>query len=86
MEHETQKTPKKLRGSVVSNKMDKTIVVSVDRFVKHPKYGKYRKVSKKYKAHDADNKFQIGDTVTIEECKPFSKGKSFKVAENQGTE
>jgi len=47
MEHETQKTPKKLRGSVVSNKMDKTIVVSVDRFVKHPKYGKYRKVSKK---------------------------------------
>ncbi len=79
MDQAIKKTPKKLRGRVVSDKMDKTIVVLVDRFVKHPKYGKYQKVSKKYKAHDADNKCKIGDAVTIEECKPFSKDKSFRV-------
>ena len=79
MDHTIKKTPKKLRGSVVSDKMDKTIVVLVDRFVKHPKYGKYQKISKKYKAHDADNTCKIGDKVTIEECKPISKDKSFRV-------
>ena len=66
-------------GVVVSDKMDKTIVVSVSRFVKHPLYGKFYKVSKKYKAHDEDNKFKIGDSVEIVETRPISKDKRFKV-------
>jgi small subunit ribosomal protein S17 len=74
-----KKNQKTLRGVVVSDKMEKTVVVSVDRFVKHSKYGKYRKISKKYKAHDEENKFKIGDKIVIEECKPISKDKSFKV-------
>jgi len=68
-----------LKGTVVSDKMDKTVVVSVSRFVKHPKYGKYYKVSKKYKAHDEENKYKIGDEVTIVETRPISKDKKFKV-------
>lgn len=73
----TQK--KTLKGVVVSDKMQKTVVVSVNRFVKHPKYGKYLKSQKKYKAHDEDNAFKTGDKVVIEETKPISKDKSFKV-------
>lgn len=72
-------TGKTWNGVVVSDKMKKTIVVTVNRFVKHPKYGKYFKVSKKYKAHDENNKYKIGDKVTIMECKPISKDKRFKV-------
>ena len=72
---------KTLKGVVVSDKMDKTIVVSVSRFVKHPLYGKFYKVSKKYKAHDEENKFKIGDKVEIIETKPISKDKKFKVVE-----
>lgn len=68
-----------LSGVVVGDKMDKTIVVSVSRFVKHPKYGKYYKISKKYKAHDEENKHKIGDTVEIIETRPISKDKKFKV-------
>lgn len=68
-----------LSGVVVGDKMDKTIVVSVSRFVKHPKYGKYYKISKKYKAHDEENKYKIGDTVEIIETRPISKDKKFKV-------
>lgn len=67
---------------VVSDKMDKTIVVLVDRFIKHPKYGKYLKRSKRYKAHDAENKYKEGDSVTIEETKPISKGKTFKIVKS----
>jgi len=74
-----KKNKKTLSGVVVSDKMDKTIVVSIDRFVKHLKYGKYRKISKKYKAHDGENRFKVGDKVTIEESKPISKDKSFVV-------
>ena len=59
--------------------MDKTVVVSVSRFVKHPLYGKFYKVSKKYKAHDEENKFKVGDNVEIVETKPISKDKRFKV-------
>lgn len=70
-----------LRGVVVSDKMDKTVVVSVSRFVKHPKYGKYYNISKKYKAHDEKNKFKVGDKVEIIEVKPISKDKHFKVKE-----
>ena len=68
-----------LKGVVVSDKMDKTIVVSVSRFVKHPLYGKFYKVSKKYKAHDENNTYKIGDKVEIVETKPISKDKKFKV-------
>ena len=70
---------KVLKGTVVSDKMDKTIVVSVSRFVKHPKYGKFYQISKKYKAHDENNKFHTGDKVEIMETKPISKDKKFKV-------
>lgn len=68
-----------LSGVVVSDKMDKTVVVSVSRFIKHPKYGKFYKVNKKYKAHDAENKFKVGDKVEIMETRPISKEKTFKV-------
>ena len=68
-----------LKGVVVSDKMDKTIVVNVSRFVKHPLYGKFYKINKKYKAHDETNKYKVGDTVEIEETRPISKDKRFKV-------
>lgn len=70
-----------LEGVVLSDKMDKTIVVAVSRFVKHPLYGKYYKVTKKYKVHDAENKHKVGDKVAIVETRPISKDKKFKVAE-----
>jgi small subunit ribosomal protein S17 len=72
---------RKLSGIVVSDKMAKTVVVSVSRFVKHPLYGKYYKVTKRYKAHDENNKYKIGDKVEIVETKPISKDKKFKVAQ-----
>lgn len=68
-----------LKGVVVSDKMDKTVVVSVSRFIKHPLYGKFYKVSKKYKAHDEENAHKTGDSVEIVETKPISKDKRFKV-------
>jgi len=69
------------KGVVVSDAMDKTAVVLVDRFVKSPKYGKFVKASKKYKAHDEENKYKVGDKVVIEETKPISKDKTFKIIE-----
>lgn len=82
IKQQTNKTKgKSLQGTVVSDKMAKTVVVSVTRFVKHPKYGKYYKVSKRYKAHDAGNKYKVGDKVEITATKPMSKGKSFLVKE-----
>ena len=66
-------------GIVVSDKMKDTIVVEVQNFVKMPKYGKYVKRAKKYKAHDQGNTKKIGDKVSIEECRPISKDKHFKV-------
>ena len=68
-----------LKGVVVGDKMDKTIVVSVSRFIKHPLYGKFYKVSKKYKAHDEENKYKVGDKVEIVETRPISKDKRFKI-------
>ena len=68
-----------LKGVVVSDKMEKTVVVSVSRFVKHPLYRKFYKVSKKYKAHDEENKYKMGDKVEIVETKPISKDKHFAV-------
>ncbi|MEK9182542.1 MAG: 30S ribosomal protein S17 [Patescibacteria group bacterium] len=73
------KTNSTLKGVVVGDKMDKTIVISVSRFIKHPLYGKFYKVSKKYKAHDEGNKYKIGDTVEIIETRPISKDKRFTV-------
>jgi small subunit ribosomal protein S17 len=68
-------------GRVISNKMDKTISVSVERLVKHPVYGKYIRRTTKYLAHDADNSCNEGDVVSISECRPFSKNKSWQVVE-----
>ena len=68
-----------LKGVVVSDKMDKTVVVTVSRFVKHPLYGKFYQVSKKYKAHDENNKYKVGDKVEIVETRPISKDKRFRV-------
>lgn len=72
-------TRKQLSGTVVSDKMTKTVTVLVNRFVKHPKYGKFMNISKKYKAHDEEGVYKEGDKVVIEECRPMSKDKSFKV-------
>lgn len=79
MTDKTLTNPKTLQGTVVSDKMDKTVVVRVSRFVKHPKYGKFYKKSKNIKAHDPENTFKMGDNVTIVETKPLSKDKSFMV-------
>jgi len=78
MNNET-KNKKVLEGVVVSDAMDKTVVVEVGRFVKHPKYKKYYTISKKYHAHDENNEYKIGDTVKIVETRPISKKKSFAV-------
>ena len=75
----TKKKSNILKGIVVSDKMDKTIVVSVSRFIKHPKYGKFYNKNKKYKAHDEENKYKVGDKVEIIETRPISKDKKFKV-------
>lgn len=72
-------TRKQLHGVVVSDKMMKTVTVLVNRFVKHPKYGKFMNISKRYKAHDEEGTYKMGDKVTIEECHPISKDKAFKV-------
>ena len=79
MEKEIKKSNKILKGVVVSDKMDKTIVVLVTRFVEHKKYGKRIKMTKKYKAHDEVNSKKVGDVVEIEETRPISKDKKFKV-------
>jgi small subunit ribosomal protein S17 len=68
-------------GKVVSNKMDKTITVLVERRVKHPVYGKYMTRSSKIHAHDEDNQCAIGDTVTVAESRPISKSKTWKLKE-----
>jgi small subunit ribosomal protein S17 len=66
-----------LTGKVVSDKMDKTIAVSVERLVKHPTYGKYIRRTTKLLAHDANNECKEGDTVTIKPCRPLSRRKSW---------
>lgn len=75
-----------LNGVVVSDKMAKTIIVSVSRFIKHPLYGKYYKVSKKYKAHDEENKYKVGDKVKIIETRPISKDKHFSVIDGSASD
>jgi len=73
--------PKSRVGVVTSNKMQKTVVVVVERRVRHAKYGKYMTERMKYKAHDETNASQIGDTVRIVETRPMSKDKRWRVAE-----
>lgn len=68
-------------GRVVSDKMDKTVTVMLERKVKHALYGKYIKRSTKVKAHDEENNCAEGDTVRIEQCRPLSKNKSWRVVE-----
>ena len=70
---------RRFQGVVVSDKMKKTIVVRVDRVKTHPKYHKQYAVSKRYKVHDELNTFKIGDAVTFEECRPYSKDKRWRV-------
>jgi len=70
---------KRLKGAIVSNKMQKTVVVKVERVKKHPKYKRRYKVHKKYKAHYDEGEYQIGDKVIIEECNPISKDKHWRV-------
>ena len=80
--NEATSTPnrRRLTGEVVSDKMDKTVTVRVDRMVPHPLYGKYVRRSTKYHAHDEANECQTGDTVLIEESRPIAKSKAWKVA------
>ena len=73
------KLKRSLTGRVVSNKMDKTVVVLVERKVKHPLYGKVIRLSKKYHAHDEANAYGEGDVVTIQETRPLSKTKAWIV-------
>ncbi len=68
-------------GRVVSNKMDKTVTVRLERLVKHPLYGKYIRRSSKVHAHDENNDCNEGDTVRISQCRPLSKNKSWQVVE-----
>lgn len=82
-ENGTKKQKTILKGVVVSDKMNKTIVVSVTRFVKHPLYGKFYKMSKKYKAHDEENKYKTGDKVEIVETRPMSREKRFIIIERK---
>ncbi len=76
-----KKIVRTLNGRVVSNKADKTISVLVERFEKHPLYGKYIKRSSKIAAHDENNDCQMGDMVTISECRPLSKSKAYRLVE-----
>lgn len=70
---------RKLQGVITANQMEKTVVVRVDRLAKHAKYLKYYRVSKKFKAHDENNEYQVGDIVMIQETRPLSKEKRWKV-------
>jgi small subunit ribosomal protein S17 len=76
-----QQVKSTLEGTVVSTKMDKSIVVLIERRVKHPKYGKFVKRSTKIHAHDANNECQLGDLVLIGECRPISKTKAWSLLE-----
>lgn len=76
-----QNTTRTITGRVISNKMDKTITVLVERQVKHPLYGKYIKRSSKIKAHDEENRCNEGDLVAIAQCRPISRHKSWRLVD-----
>ncbi len=71
--------PRTLKGMVVSDRMQKTVVVAVSRLIKHPKYKKYYKVTKRYKAHDEKDEYHTGDKVVIQETRPLSCDKRWRV-------
>jgi small subunit ribosomal protein S17 len=79
MSEENKKQTRTLVGRVVSDKMDKTVSVAVERLIKHPMYGKYIRRTTKVLAHDANNECKPGDRVAISECKPISKNKAWAV-------
>jgi small subunit ribosomal protein S17 len=79
LDKKEKKIVRSFSGTVISNKMEKTILVKVDRTKIHPRYKKRYTISKKYKVHDAENKHKIGDKVKFVECKPISKDKRWKV-------
>ncbi|MCF2950467.1 30S ribosomal protein S17 [Paraglaciecola aquimarina] len=77
----TEQTVRTVQGRVVSNKMDKTITVAVERKVKHPIYGKFIKRTTKLHAHDETNQCNEGDVVTVSECRPLSKSKNWTLVD-----
>ncbi|NIS90740.1 MAG: 30S ribosomal protein S17 [Woeseiaceae bacterium] len=81
MSEEQVKKQRTVVGRVVSDKMDKTVSVAVERLIKHPMYGKYIRRTTKVLAHDANNECKAGDRVAIAECKPVSKSKSWAVVD-----
>lgn len=80
-ETKEKKSAKRLTGIVVSTKMKDTVVVRVDRFEKHPKYGKFISTHKNFKAHDIGNTKKEGEKATIEECAPISKDKHYRIVQ-----
>ena len=78
---EQAKTTRTVTGTVVSDRMDKTVTVMIERKVKHPVYGKFIRRSTKLHVHDEENTCQEGDKVTIEQCRPLSKSKSWRLVE-----
>lgn len=70
---------RKLQGIIVSDKMNKTRVIEITRLKQHPKYKKYFKITKRYKAHDENNEYKTGDKVSIQEVRPMSKDKRWKI-------
>ncbi|MEK7151127.1 MAG: 30S ribosomal protein S17 [Patescibacteria group bacterium] len=78
-----EKRIRTLKGVVVSDKMQKTVVISITRLKKHPKYKKYYKVTNKFKAHDEKGEYHVGDKVFIQETRPISKDKRWKVIAKQ---
>lgn len=81
MSEEKTKAKRTLVGRVVSNKMDKTVSVAIERRIKHPVYGKYVRRTTKLMAHDANNECRQGDLVEIAECRPISRNKSWAVVD-----
>jgi small subunit ribosomal protein S17 len=80
-QQDAAKTQRRTIGRVVSNKMDKSVTVAVERLVRHPVYGKYVRRTTKIMAHDEDNACSEGDVVAISECRPISKRKAWRVVE-----
>ena len=84
MATENQTIKRSFTGVVVSTKMDKTVTVLIERTVKHKKYLKQYTVSKKFKAHDEKNEYKVGDKVLMEECRPMSKDKRWRIIKKLG--
>ena len=79
---EKEKRKKVFKGLVVASPMQKTAIVAVTRYIRHPQYRKYRQVTKRYKVHDPNNTTSPGDTVSFEMCRPISKQKRFRLLQS----